>query len=339
MTTGLYKKGLIFGIICLFIGAGIVPHILGSNSIHARNTEMTDDVPEWEKGTVWTYSIDDIVIEISDDLYPGLTLNVQGSISDLPLRVEDVTSDTYELSFNAKIQGEVSVETSIHDITFKGVVKSGWLLKPTISGLAIVRKSDLALEQLTLQFSGSFLARFSKPIVLPALRVPVKISLSTEFSTPCSVIDFPLSVGKAWGISETVITLDGEIQSIWLRPLNFIHKIARLLNLIPEEFMDISDMINDLLPVIDIGDALEILRGSNSIEIPETPPLFYCASYETINVPAGSYDAYKIVFPMDTGYYCYAPEAKNIVKIEGNVQQLIPYIENISMELLSINES
>jgi len=322
----------------LFIGASIVPHILGSNSIHAKNTEMNDDVPEWEKGTVWTYSIEDIVIEISDDLYPGLTLNAHGSISDLPLRVEDVTSDTYELSFNAKIQGEVSVEASVPDITFKGVVKSGWLLKPTISGLAIVRKSDLALEKLTLQFSGSFLAKFSKPIVLPALRIPVTISLSTEFSTPCSVIDFPLSVENFWGIPETVITVDGKIQSIWLRPLNIIHKIARLLNLIPEEFMDISNIINDLLPVIDIGDALEILKGSNSIEIPETPTLFYCESYETINVPAGSYDAYKIIFPMDMGYYCYAPEAKNIVKIEGNVQQLIPYIENISMELLSINE-
>ena len=334
----MHIKGMVLVIICLFIGAGIVPHILGSNSIHAKNTEMNDDVPEWEKGTVWTYSIEDIVIEISDDLYPGLTLNAHGSISDLPIRVEDVTSDTYELSFNAKIQGEVSVEASVPDITFKGVVKNGWLLKPTISGLAIVRKSDLALEKLTLQFSGSFLAKFSKPIVLPALRIPVTISLSTEFSTPCSVIDFPLSVENFWGIPETVITVDGKIQSIWLRPLNIIHKIARLLNLIPEEFMDISNIINDLLPVIDIGDTLEILKGSNSIEIPETPTLFYCESYETINVPAGSYDAYKIIFPMDMGYYCYAPEAKNIVKIEGNVQQLIPYIENISMELLSINE-
>ena len=334
----MHIKGMVLVIICLFIGAGIVPHILGSNSIHAKNTEMNDDVPEWEKGTVWTYSIEDIVIEISDDLYPGLTLNAHGSISDLPIRVEDVTSDTYELSFNAKIQGEVSVEASVPDITFKGVVKSGWLLKPTISGLAIVRKSDLALEKLTLQFSGSFLAKFSKPIVLPALRIPVTISLSTEFSTPCSVIDFPLSVENFWGIPETVITVDGKIQSIWLRPLNIIHKIARLLNLIPEEFMDISNIINDLLPVIDIGDTLEILKGSNSIEIPETPTFFYCESYETINVPAGSYDAYKIIFPMDMGYYCYAPEAKNIVKIEGNVQQLIPYIENISMELLSINE-
>jgi len=327
-----------FGIILvgLVTTALLSPVIAQHNSNYSQPISLSNQVPEWEKGTIWTYAVDEIDIEFSDDTYFDLTVSVHGMISEIPVIVEAVTEESYTLSFESKLQGEVSVETTIQSIPIKGLVKNGLIMNPHLQGSVIIRKSDLAIEEITLQFSGCFVARFSKPLVLPALRVPLKIEVSTQFSNPPSVIDFPIEIGNIWGITETTLSVNGKIESICLRPINFIHHLARFLNLIPSEFMETSDLLNDILPDLDIGQILMLLQNTNTFDIPETSSVFLCTSYEPVNVPAGVFASYKIQLPVNSTTLYYSPEIGNIVCIEGNIQQFLPYVENISMELISI---
>ncbi len=323
--------------IALFVGTVYISYAEPTLS-QAQHSINIENAPEWQEGTIWTYQLDQINIEISEETYIDLTLSVNGGLTEIPLTVEKVTDDHYELSFDTKIEGEISVETTLNSIPLKGIIKNGLLMKPTITGMAIVQKEDLGLKEVTIQFSGCFVTRISKPLLLPAIRIPLSIEITTEFSTPCSLINFPISIDDSWGIPETTITVDGKISSIYLRPLHFIHRITRFFQLIPDEFTETSDLINDLLPEPDIGEILMILQDSNTFEITETPELVYCSCYETITVPAGSFDSYKIELPAESGFYCYSPTAKNIVSIQGNIQQFLPYIEDIKMELVSMKE-
>lgn len=328
------KKHMIICIIFLLIvGEFISGFFTNDLFVHANQT-LFDDMPEWKQGTIWTYAIDKIHIEFTDDFYPGLSINVDGSMANLPLKVEEVTSETYELSFKTKINGFVAVKATLQDFSIEGKCKTGWLYKPTIQGEAIVRKNDLALEKLNIQFSGCFVTRLSKPFPLLALRTPIRISISTECVPPFSLIDFPILEEKQWNLTQTSITVDGNIRSFWFKPLNFAHRLARLFSLIPEEFMNLSDIINDFLPVVDIGTFLKTLLGTNNVGLPDTS--FYCSSYDTISVSAGNYDVYNISCFDGLIYYYYAPEIGNFAKLSGNLEYLIPFIDTIDMELISV---
>jgi hypothetical protein len=158
--------------------------------------------------------------------------------------------------------------------------------------------------------------------------------------------DFPFSIGYGWGFPETSINLDGAMQSIWLRPINFINKVARFFHLIPEQpesIQMISDMIYRLLPTIDISEMIEeINRIQDKIEIPnpiileELPPMVYCIDYNVTTVVAGDYLSYWI---MDAPYQgllmnaYYSPEVKNFIKFSVNPQPFIPFLQSIEIEL------
>ena len=95
-------------------------------------------------------------------------------------------------------------------------------------------------------------------------------------------------------------------------------------------FSFLPDEIADLLPVIDIRTLLETYYGSNIFPIPGMADAFNCVVKETINVPAGSYEAYHIIIG-EYGSIYFAPEVGNIIKIslpDYNIK-LKKYTKNI----------
>ena len=74
-------------------------------------------------------------------------------------------------------------------------------------------------------------------------------------------------------------------------------------------------------------------------QIPAIDSAFFCLNTENITVLAGDYEAYNITIIGGMAQCFYAPTAGNVVKITGNLEELIPYITNINMELLSTNYS
>ena len=111
MTTSLYKKGMVLAIIGLFIGAGVVPSISGN--IREENDkipvalDLDDDVPIWNVGDKWVYRVENINIDIGEE---GISLHINLDIGDLTLLVVDVSQDSYKVEFNAKINGDFTVD-------------------------------------------------------------------------------------------------------------------------------------------------------------------------------------------------------------------------------------
>ena len=101
-------------------------------------------------------------------------------------------------------------------------------------------------------------------------------------------------------------TLDGEINSFWLKILNFMNTLSGN-NLLPSNF-------SDLLPIIDIGGALELFLGSNIIVIPAISDV-QCIEKRDVTVDAGTFESYEISIPLLGLNYFYAPDIGNIIKM------------------------
>jgi len=63
----------------------------------AQTSATMVDVPVWEVGDTWTYSVDDISIEYTTD---SQSILLHGSLSELPLEVTSTTGEYYTLQFS-----------------------------------------------------------------------------------------------------------------------------------------------------------------------------------------------------------------------------------------------
>lgn len=292
-----------------------------------------DDVPEWEVGDEWIYKISDINMDIEENK----SIHVHLEIDELPLEVVDNTSD-YNVEFKANMRGSYSVYIEEENDTYD---VSGELIGTTVSGNIYFSKADLGITKIEYKISGILTIQVNQlpedwniPNILILIPIPAKITTTLDFGTPYTLFDFPMNTSKYWGLPATNFTVNGDISSLWLTILNIINDIASIFGyqLLPEE-------LAELLPVIDIKDALEARGMNNTFEIPEVSALFACFSMNNVTVPAGTFNSYNIsVAPINLthalGRIYYSPEAKNIVKITGEVGDLLPFLTNLEMELI-----
>jgi hypothetical protein len=296
------------------------------------STSYSVDAPVWEIGDQWTYKIDNISIIVNQtDKLSYLYL----SIAELPLTVSAVDGTSYTLDVETSVNGHTRINADLGNgpinvsITFTNL---------KISGSIIINKSTLGIKAFSATLSGRFwvdvIQQQFLPFSLPVLPVKMTMDLISDFSSPVSLLSFPLNTTMAWNSSATNLTLNGEVRSPWFYFISLINNIAKLAQneLLPPE-------IAALLPVVNIQEALTTLGTGNVFHIPMIPYAFYCLNTETITVPAGTYDAYNITILNGTARCFYAPTAKNVVKLTGNIQDFIPYITNINMELLSADLS
>ena len=302
-----------------------------------------DDVPVWEVGDTWKYKVDDIDIEYEDG---DVAVDMHLEIGELILQVTDDTDDSYKLEFNAKVDGEFTSYIDFLQTEFSGELAK--LRSSKIEGDVSVRKSDLGIEKIDSQVIGVFKVKITENPLTPlirflTLRIPVDIALNTNFDNPYAILDFPLEIDKTWGLPYTNISIDGEVRSVWLNIINFMNRIAKLFGygFIPAEF-------EELLPVIDVSKALELIGYPDIFFVNEIPPIFSCHSMEEISLPYGTVNAYNInISVIDVVNIYYAPEVGNIVKIsvDGSVISDLLYtlvgvpinISDINLELLETN--
>lgn len=324
-----------------------VEHYLENNE--TGSSLYDDDVPVWEIGNIWTYKIDDINLDLSNEnLSENFTIHLHGRIDSLPLEVVDDTGDSYQIAFQATIVGDFFVNVDLGD----GPINiTGELQDTTIEGYIFFNKSDLGIKQMEIIISGKLTVNvkehpYGNWSFFPEIAVSATITADAEFDPIYPIIDFPLNTSKFWGLPEVNITFDGTIESIWLKIFNILNKIIRLPGIIeliaaltntdPDMFHQISDILADILPVIDIGYVLnEYLGVENVIHLPEIPIIFMCNSTENITVPAGTFNAYNISVVGGLGSIYYAPEVKNVIKITGNFEDVLPFIRDINAELIS----
>jgi len=303
------------------------------------------DVPVWKVGDKWTYNIDVFSIDFSQS---NMSINIDAKIEDLSLEVAEVTTDFYKLNFTSDISGSYEIKIDFGD----GPINiTGELEKTTIKGFIIYNKTDLGIKQINVEISGKLTVKIEQPYIklsfLPKFPIRATITLEIILENPIPLIDFPLNETKCWGLPSTNFTVDGTIESPWLR---LFDKLNRLFNpLIPilenitkkdlSELKDISDILKDILPIIDICDLLTNYLGIGcDFGIPEIPPIICLTnlSKELVTIPAGTFEAYNIsIIGTNLANIYYNDTVGNIIKIAGNLQDIFPSVSNINVELVS----
>lgn len=301
----------------------------------AQTSATMVDVPVWEVGDTWTYSVDDISIEYTTD---SQSILLHGSLSELPLEVTSTTGEYYTLSFQTTMNGigyvnadsgdgPVNVSVTISDLAIQGTVQ--------------VDKTKLGIKDIQVSFDNQKITFniIEQPYLpLPSWLHILSAKFSSDIDVNCDVsvalLTFPLNTGLLWDLVATSFSVNGQLQSKLFNLLLFINNIAKLFGkeLLPAE-------IAALLPIIDFNDALTSFVGTNVFDIPGFAGVFYCPATETVSVPAGIYDAYNITLMGGIGQCYYAPAAGSIIKLRGNFEDLIPFVKSIDLTLQHTNYS
>ena len=305
-----------------------------SAQIISNKIKLDDDIPVWEIGDKWSYNIDNIDIYLSDE--KGF---IELKPSTLILEVTDVSKDIYIVDYELKISGNLNIYSMVD-------LKFGGLFPISFTGSIEYNKSDMGIKNIISKISGVCKL---KPTSFPLLSLPVRldIQLDLDSSTPFTIITFPLFVEKYWGIKSTNLSVDGYIKSPMLRLINLIHNILRFFKFIPEEYIELSDTLTDILPVIQIKHTLSVLNITNYFFINESaiPQIFGCINYEQITIQGNTLECYNITIAETANIY-YSPQIGNIAKvyIQGENLITLPFIEdhfteisNINIELLKTN--
>lgn len=293
------------------------------------------DVPVWEIGDQWTYKIDTIALNFSQE---GQIITLFLSVAQLPLTVTNDVGEYYTLTFDTMMNGQGQIYLDQGD----GVVNvSLSFTSVKISGTVIIEKSTLGIKEISVSADKQKLlieivelANIKVPAFLNRISAKITLDATIICDTPVSLLAFPLDTAMVWNLTETNFSITGTIQSPWLNLIFLLNNIGKLIGfeLIQPEFAA-------LLPVVDLHDALTVFLGDNTFLLPSITGAFFCLNKENITVPAGTYDAYNITVFGGAGQCYYASEAGNVVKIKGNFGDVIPYITTINMELLSTTYS
>lgn len=327
------------------------------NTIDTIQNEQTTissnvTVPEWEIGDYWSFRIDTIKIDYEDENTTN-TLHVTLNTDNITLSVTDDSGDTYVVSLNAILRGE----GTLYYVSDDGPIDMSITLpEAQLTGRILFNQSNLGIQQGNVQLTGTLKVKinqlFSLGVPLPTIPIPVAIDTTIESTVPYTIIDFPLNDSMNWSLPATNISVDGTIESIWLTILYYVNnflrnhwtlveKIAPLLEIDPMMVQTISDFLAnpDILPVIKIGPALDLLLNISIFEIPLLESIFNCFFTETISVPAGTFSVYNISVADGIGLLYYAPDVGMIIKASGRFNDILPFITDLNAELISYSAS
>jgi len=292
----------------------------------SASTTYSVDVPVWEIGDQWTYKIDNITITTNQT-------EIYLSMDQLPLTVTAVDETSYTLHFETSVNGHSQINADIGDGPINVTIT---LPNLQISGTVKIDKSTLGINALSADLTGRFWIDIkNQPYIefsLPVLPFKVTTNLISDFSHSVSILTFPLNTTMIWNSTATNLTMNGEIRSPWFYFIKILNQITTLLGnpLLPPE-------IEALLPIVNIQEAFTTLGTSNVFGIPMIPGAFMCLNTEMIIVNDVTYDAYNITILNGMAECFYAPTAGSIVKLTGNLEEIIPLVKNINMELVSTN--
>lgn len=293
-------------------------------------SSLSADVPVWHVGDFWTYKVNNVSVNFEED---NQTIDLTLSVDQLPLTVASISGDSYTLSFSTKASGHGLINIDAGDGPINMTID---FTNVKISGNVMIDKTMLGIKSIDANLKGLFkLDIIQQPYFnfsLHHIPIPITMNMTIDSNSSVSVLAFPMNIGISWNVSASDFTINGKIHSIWLNIIHFANTIADFFG---KPFL--SPQIDALLPVIDIKDVLTTIGIGNVFSIPEAPGIFNCLNTENITVPAGTFNAYNISIADGIGSIFYAPVAGNVVKIGGNFHDVIPYIQNLNMELIDTN--
>jgi hypothetical protein len=308
------------------------------------------DVPTWSKGDTWTYRIDNIDMNVNPDPEIGRAIEFSLGMGDITMEVIDVTSTSYISTitsddidvtiggmFDWHVSGMDDIE--IPTVTLENIALNGEL---------IVDKDNLGITDIKIGITVELIENLDNlqsiigiqlpaflDIIIPYMSIPAVIEVDIEFDEPFELLEFPLENDNYWYIHENAvtITIDGSVESVWLRILDIVNKFIPI---IPAEFAQ-------FLPDVDISEIMEYYGipteyelAFPDINIKDTfkTKIFEVWGTENVNVPAGNFNAVHVSVMEENIILHYSDTVKNVVKLTGYLNDYIPLVDDINLELI-----
>jgi len=205
------KKTLSLLIVCIFISSGIgvaAAHGQSTLSPHSASP-LDDDVPVWNVGDAWTYTIHNITVNYTQG---AQGIFIDGNIDDFSWTVSDTTGDYYTVAVTGKVNATYDFSLASQSSTIRFVGS----FKPTLTrlkGTMQFTKSDLQIHSLSFQLLGLTMTKInSLPFALPfPFRLVSEGSLSVDFP----LFDFPLYGLKFWDLPDFTLTMSSTFAGIF----------------------------------------------------------------------------------------------------------------------------
>jgi len=196
----------------LFIIMLIIPSFI-SSAVATDTIKSTinfdDDVPIWNVGDSWTFSISDFWVNYS---FGDLSIIMNGKIDDFKWTVTEVSTTSYKVEITGKVTTSFEAAFPVGEsvINLEGDIKPS-LNK--ITGTIIFTKSNLEIEDFSAIIKGiAKLAIQPIPIKLP---IPIRISANALLSTVFPLFNFPLHILKFWNLPEMDIKMNTNFGGIF----------------------------------------------------------------------------------------------------------------------------
>ena len=163
---------------------------------------LTDDVPVWNEGDSWTFTVNDFWTGFSGE---GKEFSMNGQINNFRLTVSDTGGSSYTVDVTGKISATFYVKIPIGSsvLNISGTINPTW---NTLTGTIIFGKSNLEIEDFSAEISG-IMGIMIQPIPFK-FPIPIKITTDAGFSTPFPTFNFPLHILKFWDMPNMDISTE-----------------------------------------------------------------------------------------------------------------------------------
>ncbi|RLF39837.1 MAG: hypothetical protein DRN00_00920 [Thermoplasmata archaeon] len=313
-------------------------------SKEGRHATLQAEKPVWKAGTTWIFNVSNLDLTLNN--VEGRYIDLHVKTGDLQMEVSKVEEHYYELfftmtnltvslsiDFDPMVKGLSPIKIKLPQLEEINLSGRIWVDKETmgIISISLDITTPLYLTKLPLEEYNISIPAWIAEIVDSTYPLVLNAQVDIDFDRPYTLVKFPLSAGDCWGLKAATVSieLEGSIESLWLRVLYTLNKVAKLFG-----FRLIAPEYEKLLPVIKIAGVkmsfnLPEIFGRAYADI----STFECEEIENVTVEAGSFSAYKIFSVRHIGEYWYSPEAKMFVMAKGNFNGLCPVVKDFVLEL------
>jgi C1A family cysteine protease/PKD repeat protein len=260
-------------------------------------------IEPWKTKDSWTYRCNRLDLHVNHD---DIELLLHLTIPQMSIEISDENSTSYQVRFYGEIHDETMLLISNYSKDQELVFS-----KSIISGVLTISKKRFFITDIQLDVHG----RLGFKNFFPSLfNFPFSAEFSIDSKEKLQLLQFPLFTGKTYDIPLTSFDVNGTISS----PLfDLVYLINTIADLFGKSFL--PEPINQLLPNIDIKEALDTTFGSNRLTMACLPGL--TVKNETKTVEAGTFPAYAITIP-SLGEFSYSHSVENIIQMTLNLSKL-----------------
>jgi hypothetical protein len=149
------------------------------------------------------------------------------------------------------------------------------------------------------------------------------------------MLEFPLENDNYGYIHENAvtITIDGSVESVWLRILDIVNNFIPLIPAELAQFLPNVD-VSEVLNYYEIPTEYEFEYPDINIKDTFKTKIFEVWGTENVNTAAGTFNAVHVSLMEENIVLHYSEDVGNVVKLTGFVNDYIPLVEDISLELV-----